>query len=158
MKVAAIVHDSTIDGPGLRMTVALQKRHLCQENNTVDPSIDDIVEEFQQNLEVDGITLSGDDPFDQALDCARLAIAIKHLNPKYTVWTFTSSTYEEILQSECFECELLLDMTDVLVDGPFIQSLQSDEYQFRVSSNQRLIDVKRSKAENTIRLYRSLER
>ena len=47
----------------------------------------------------------------------------------------------------------LLDCTDVLVDGPFIQSLASYDLEWRGSSNQRLVDVKRSQAQGKVVLW-----
>ena len=48
---------------------------------------------------------------------------------------------------------LLLDATDVLVDGPFVLSERSLELDFRGSRNQRLIDLNRTRAAGEIVLY-----
>ena len=79
-----------------------------------------------------------------------LACAIRKQSTK-TIWCYTGYTYETLLtmpvQRE------LLEHIDVLGDGPFIQSLRDEQLRFRGSSNQRLIDVKRSLEEKTVVLW-----
>jgi anaerobic ribonucleoside-triphosphate reductase activating protein len=87
----------------------------------------------------DGLTLSGGEPFLQAEDCAALA-RLAH-ERGLNVWTYTGYTYERLLEGELPGALALLEQTDVLVDGPFVQSLRSEECPFRGSSNQRLVDV-----------------
>ena len=155
LRIASIVKDSIVDGPGLRFVVFVQGcSHNCKgchNPQTHDPkggyeiSIEEILDQLDQARLVEGVTLSGGDPFDQALSCAKFAVEVKHLNPKYTIWTYTGYTYEQILASNKYEWKLLLDVTDVLVDGPFIDSEKSYELKFRGSKNQRLIDVAASR-------------
>ena len=47
----------------------------------------------------------------------------------------------------------LIALFDVLVDGRFIEELKDIRLKFRGSSNQRVIDVKRSLSENNVVLY-----
>lgn len=152
MRIASIVHDSIVDGQGIRLAVFVQgcNRNCkgCQNPNTHDPdggheeSVDFILHILKKDPLVDGITITGGEPFDQALVCAKLAIGAKKLG--YNVWTYTGYTYEYLLESNRPDCGLLLANTDVLVDGPFVESLKSYELKFRGSSNQRIIDVKQS--------------
>ena len=163
MRIAGIIDDSIVDGPGIRFVVFVQGcSHNClgcHNPETHNPtggheeSIENILEQLQKCPLVEGVTLSGGDPFEQALECSRLAVAIKHLNPNYTIWTYTGYTYEEIIAKQDYTWELLLDLTDVLVDGPFIEALKSYECKFRGSKNQRLIDVKASRNSGHIVLY-----
>ena len=48
----------------------------------------------------------------------------------------------------------LLRCTDVLVDGPFVESLKSYEAKFRGSTNQRLIDVPKSLEQGSVVLWK----
>ena len=135
MRIANTVHDSIVDGQGLRFTVFTQgcphRCPGCHNPGTHDPaggrdvSVAALVEELTKNPLMAGLTLSGGEPFAQAADCAALAKAAHGLG--LTVWTYTGYLFEQ--------------ETDVLVDGPFLQDQKSYELHFRGSRNQRLIDV-----------------
>lgn len=163
MRIASIVTDSIVDGPGFRVAIFTQgcvhNCFGCHNPGTHDPSggyeesVESILEKIKQNHLIDGITLTGGDPFEQAEDCARLAKQVKLLNSNYTVWTYTGYTYEQILERNNSAWNHLIDATDVLVDGPFILSQKSYELKFRGSKNQRLIDVRSSRLQDKIVLY-----
>jgi anaerobic ribonucleoside-triphosphate reductase activating protein len=86
------------------------------------------------------VTFSGGDPMYQAAGFAELARAI-HTYTNKDIWCFTGFTFETLIHHDQRE---LLDQLDVLVDGPFVQSLRDPDLLFRGSSNQRLIDVQAS--------------
>lgn len=96
------------------------------------------------------VTFTGGDPMMQPEGFTELACAIKERSAK-TIWCYTGYTYEALLvmpaQRE------LLHYIDVLVDGPFIQSLRDEQLRFRGSSNQRLIDVKLSLEKGAVVLW-----
>lgn len=108
---------------------------------------------FSGNPLLDGVTLTGGEPFCQAAACAELArrAHARGLN----VWTYTGYTYEKLLDMAASDPDVaaLLDATDVLVDGPFVLSERSLELDFRGSRNQRLIDLNRTRAAGEIVLY-----
>lgn len=161
MRIANTVSDSIVDGPGLRFTVFTQgcPHHCpgCHNPETHDPaggrevSMSELEEEMGKNPLIDGLTLSGGDPFCQAAECADLARLAheKGLN----VWTYTGYTYERLLEGDLPGALELLEQTDVLVDGPFLLAEKSYEALFRGSTNQRLIDVKQSKAAGHVVLW-----
>ena len=161
MRIANTVSDSIVDGPGLRFTVFTQgcPHHCpgCHNPETHDPaggrevSVAELAEEMGKNPLTDGLTLSGGDPFCQAAECAALARLAheKGLN----VWTYTGYTYERLLEGDLPGALELLEQTDVLVDGPFLLAEKSYEALFRGSANQRLIDVKQSKAAGHVVLW-----
>lgn len=141
--------DSIVDGPGLRFSVFTQGcSHGCPgchnpasqpfEGGTLTP-ISSIVEEVRANGLIQGVTLSGGEPFEQAQACAELAAQLKELG--YNVWTYTGFLYEDLLRSPDETVARLLEHTDVLVDGPFVASRKSLGLLYRGSSNQRLIDL-----------------
>ena len=74
----------------------------------------------------------------QAEGFAELAKAIKSCTKK-NIWCYTGFTFEALLKMP--KQRALLELVDVLVDGPFIDSLKDPDLLFRGSSNQRLIDV-----------------
>jgi anaerobic ribonucleoside-triphosphate reductase activating protein len=86
------------------------------------------------------VTFSGGDPMYQCDGFAELARAI-HNESNKDIWCYTGFTYEALITRAQRE---LLELLDVLVDGPFIQKLRDPDLLFRGSSNQRLIDVQKS--------------
>ncbi len=64
----------------------------------------------------------------------------------YNIWTYTGYLFEDLkrLAESDADVRKLLENTDVLVDGPFIQAQHSYDLKWRGSKNQRLIDVKKS--------------
>jgi anaerobic ribonucleoside-triphosphate reductase activating protein len=145
------VQDSIVDGPGLRFTVFAQgcphRCAGCHNPQTHDAAggterpVSDIISEMLKNPLTDGLTLSGGEPFAQALDCAEIAEAAKGAG--LSVWTYTGYTFEDLLdlaERDAGAAELLR-LTDVLVDGRFVLSDRSLELRWRGSANQRLIDI-----------------
>lgn len=163
MKIADIVQDSIVDGPGLRFVVftqgCLKKCPGCHNPATHDPqggretTVEDIIKLVKRNPLTDGLTLSGGEPFLQAAECARLARMIHEMG--LNVWCYSGNTYEELLEAAGADkgCAELLDEIDVLVDGMFIQEQKSLRLKWRGSLNQRVIDVKKSREEGAVALY-----
>ena len=92
-----------------------------------------------------GLTLSGGDPlFKDNLDTVlELCKMVKEEYHK-TVWMWTGSIFESLIldNSEIgLKRKEILQYVDVLVDGPFIQSLASKEYHWAGSTNQRVIKI-----------------
>ena len=151
IRVAGIVDDSIVDGPGFRLTVFTQGcPHDCPgcHNPETHPfdggkimDADAIVKMMKDNPLLDGITLSGGDPFCQPEPCAYLARKAKDMG--LNVWAYTGYLYENLLSGDPVK-RALLEEVDVLVDGPFILAQKSYECRWRGSPNQRLIDVKAS--------------
>lgn len=86
------------------------------------------------------VTFTGGDPMYQCDGFADLARAI-HRETNKDIWCYTGFTYETLITRAQRE---LLELLDVLVDGPFVQALHDPDLLFRGSSNQRLIDVQKS--------------
>ena len=154
MKIAGLVQDSIVDGPGLRFVVFTQGCSIrcegCHNPYTWDPSggtemsLEEIIDEMLSNPLTDGLTLSGGEPFDQAADCASLA-AVAHENG-LGVWTFSGKTFEELLTEakENRDVKRLLELTDVLVDGRYINTERTLSVKWCGSKNQRVIDMRES--------------
>lgn len=156
IRIAGIVNDSIVDGPGFRLAVFTQGcPHDCPgchnpKTHAFDggrlESTDRIVETMAENPLLDGITLTGGEPFCQPEACARLAHEAKRLG--LNVWAYSGWTYEQLMKRAEDEPQIhsLLSAVDVLVDGPFLLSQRTLELRFRGSKNQRLIDVPASLA------------
>ena len=149
--------DSIVDGPGLRLTVFTQGCvHNCpgchnpeshDMNGGKEMSVAEIIEMIDDNPLLDGVTLSGGDPFCQPKDSALIAAAAKERG--LNVWTYSGWTFEQLVKMGENDPAVLdlLRNTDVLVDGPFILAQKSLEVKWRGSKNQRLVDAARSLAE-----------
>ena len=87
------------------------------------------------------VTFTGGDPMYQPEGFAELAQAIRQRTRK-TIWCFTGFTFETLVNNP--RHRQLLQLIDVLVDGPFIKSQRDETLLFRGSRNQRLIDVPHS--------------
>ncbi len=146
--------DSIVDGEGLRCVVWFQGcKHNCKGCHNPEThdmrggfeiDIEELLDKIKSAKNQTGITLSGGDPMyqpHQALEILKFSKGIE-LN----TWVYTGFTFEEVLRkSETNPVYLeLLKYTDVLVDGMFIEHLKSMNTPYRGSSNQRIIDVKKS--------------
>lgn len=160
IKISGVVNDSIVDGAGFRLTVFTQgcPHHCpgCHNPQTHDPEggfwsdTEDILRVAKENPLLDGITLSGGDPFEQPLPCIELAKGAHALG--LNVWTYTGYTWEALL-AEGGDKQKLLEATDILVDGPFLEKERSLELRFKGSRNQRTIDVKKSLESGEIVLW-----
>lgn len=160
IRIAGIIKESIVDGPGIRMVVFAQGcKHKCPgchnpETHSFDGgtlvTVDSIISQAKKNPLLDGLTFSGGDPFEQASAFAMLAKEAKKLN--LDIMTYTGYTYEYLIanSSKNEGWNSLLDETDLLVDGRYEASKRNILLRFRGSENQRIIDVKRSKTENHI--------
>lgn len=153
IRVLDIIEDTMVDGIGLRTSIyAAGCAHRCPGCHN--PQSWDFgagrlmsTEEIMDIIKADpfaDVTFSGGDPMYQADGFAELAAAIKRDTDK-TIWCYTGFTFEELLADETKH--RLLSLIDVLVDGPFVQSLRNLDLPFRGSSNQRIIDVPQSMRE-----------
>lgn len=149
LRVVSILEGTTVDGPGFRTSIYFAgcDHHCpsCHNPSTwdheagSDMSIAEIMERI--NDADCNVTFSGGDPMLQAEALLPLAEAIRRQGK--TIWCYTGYTYEQVLHDKSMS--RLLPYLEVLVDGPFIESLRDTSLLFRGSSNQRLIDIDRSK-------------
>ncbi len=155
LRISGIANDSIVDGPGIRFTIFTQgcPHHCegCHNPQTHDPAggedvdSEELLEKIRANPLLDGVTFSGGEPFMQAKALAALGREIKALG--LNIVTYTGFTFEELYSDrEKNSWGELLDVTDRLVDGPFILEKKDWEIKFRGSSNQRYIDCPASLA------------
>lgn len=139
---------SHVLGPGLRYVVWVQgcRRHcpgcITPESRPLDGGIDinikDLAEDIIAHTKIDGLTISGGEPFLQAHELSLLLELVHAQRPELTVIVYTGYLFES-LQALPFS-ETLLRHVDVLIDGEYIESLD-DGVGIRGSSNQRIIPV-----------------
>lgn len=101
----------------------------------------DLAREAAGEAPLDGVTLSGGEPFSQALDLARFVDALRAAPGcgGCTALAFTGHTHED-LRAGPAEWGALLERLDLLVDGRYVQARRSDR-PLRASANQRLVPL-----------------
>ncbi len=156
LKIAGKVNDSIVDGPGIRYTIFVQgcPHHCegCHNPHTHDFNAgkiidtDDILKEIKANPLLSGVTFSGGEPMCQAKALAFLGEKIKEYDESLDIITYTGFTFDELLLNSNDEngFKELLEVTDFLVDGKFDIEKKDWQLKFRGSTNQRIIDCKKS--------------
>ena len=160
IRIADIVNESVVDGKGIRMTVFTQGcPHRCEGCHNPqthdfdgghDITVGEIVDRIARDPLLDGVTLSGGEPFMQpkALSALCRAVHARGMN----VWTYTGFTLEELTEKAATDADVaaLLAETDVLVDGRFELGLRNLQLVFRGSENQRVIDMNKTRAAGAV--------
>lgn len=154
IRLAGVVRESIVDGPGIRLTVFVQgcPHHCpgCHNPDTHDPlggydcALQKILDAFDADPLLRGVTLSGGEPFEQADSLLPLAQAICRRGKD--VVAYSGYTFEELLEKGKKEPAVLelLSLCCLLVDGRFIKAQRDLSLRFRGSRNQRLIDPQQS--------------
>ena len=147
IRVLKIIEDTTVDGPGFRTSIYCAGcAHECKgchnpQSWDFNGGEEMTTEEIMKIIEADpyaDVTFSGGDPMYQAEGFIELARAIRERTNK-TIWCYTGFTYEALLKMP--KQKELLELIDVLVDGPYVESLRDPDLLFRGSSNQRIISL-----------------
>ena len=147
IRVLDVIEDTMVDGPGFRTSIYCAGcSHACKGchnpqswdfNGGREMTTDEIMKIIEADPYAD-VTFSGGDPMYQAEGFIELARAIRERTNK-TIWCYTGFTYEALLKMP--KQRELLELIDVLVDGPFVESLRDPDLLFRGSSNQRIISL-----------------
>ncbi|MGO1459418.1 MAG: anaerobic ribonucleoside-triphosphate reductase activating protein [Flaviflexus sp.] len=104
---------------------------------------------------VAGLSFVGGEPFLATPVLLRIARRLREeFGDEKTIWIWSGYTYEQLLDEGADKNELL-DLCEVLVDGPFIKRLYHHDLAFRGSSNQRIIDLRASAQEGSAVLWES---
>ena len=148
LRVAGFLNNSSVNGEGLRSVLFLSGCHhacphchntLMQDEKygeTID--INNILTIILKNEPIiDGVTISGGEPFLQAKNLLPLIKLIKSHN--LNIWIYSGYTYEELVLSK-INIDIL-KLVDVLIDGRFIISKHDKNLLYRGSSNQRIISL-----------------
>ena len=161
MRYHNITKDDMLNGDGLRVVLWVSGcTHKCK--NCQNPITWDICGglEFDEAAEselisalakpyISGITFSGGDPLhpENRKEVARLIRMVKEKFPQKNIWLYTGFSWEEIKDED------YIPLIDILVDGKFIDELKDVKLHWVGSSNQRVIDVKKTLASGEIVLH-----
>ena len=159
MKVLTLTTPDIENGFGCRVTIWFsgcnRKCPGCHNPHTWDYNqgkpllskevLDKIYTEVDHDY-IQGITLSGGDPFDQDEQSLKELLEFikmfKFKFPGKDIWIYSGGLYEDFIKNDIIR-EILI-WSDVLVDGPFIKELKQLDLPFKGSTNQRIIDLNKS--------------
>lgn len=169
MNYANIKYYDISNGPGVRTSLYVSgcTHHCfnCFNPMTWDfgygePFTEDVEEQIMESLKpeyISGFSLLGGEPMEIENQRALLPFLLKIKNrfPEKTIWCYSGYTYEELTDKENRRChcevtQSMLEQMDVLVDGEFVQELYDISLRFRGSSNQRLIDLAKTRQEGHV--------
>lgn len=163
MRYARIIENDIANGPGVRVSLFVQgcKRHCtgCFNPETWDynggmlftKNTEDYILDVATPDNISGLSILGGEPFDYANELTKVVRHFRNVYPEKSVMIWTGYTWGELITDECKK--KLLTLTDILVDGPFIQDLKDPRLVCRGSSNQRVIDVKKSLRDSMVVLW-----
>ena len=150
IRLAGVVRESIVDGPGIRYTVFTQgcPHHCpgCHNPETHDfnggyvDTVENIFNDFKRNPLLTGITFSGGEPMCQPKPLFSLAERVAGIGKDIVI--YSGYTFEQLtkMSEEKPEIRKLLLLCRMLIDGPYIESKRDLSLNFRGSSNQRLIE------------------
>ena len=167
MKYDSIKKRDVANGPGVRVSLFVSGcNHHCKGcfnkeawdfnygKDFTNATIDEIIDLLKPDY-VSGLSLLGGEPFEFINQQGLLPLLkrVKEIYPKKTIWAYSGFLYEELRKMPYEETKKILNLIDVLVDGKFVEDLKDPMLYFRGSSNQRIIDIKKTKKVKKIVLH-----
>ena len=167
MNYATIKTYDTANGPGVRVSLFVSGcTHYCKDcfnseawdfnygNDFTEDTIQEIIEAMNHDY-ITGLSLLGGEPFELINQKGLLPLLkkVKEVYPDKTIWAYSGFLYDELKEMDYPETKEILSLIDVLVDGKFVESLKDPNLYFRGSSNQRVIDMKKTLKNNKIVLH-----
>lgn len=171
MNYASIKHHDVANGPGIRVSLFVSGcTHHCRGCFNAEAwsftygaaftqqHVDEILEALKPDY-IQGLSLLGGEPFEPENQRALLPFVrrVREKFPEKGIWAYSGFTLEELLSpgayAHCEATEELLRCIDVLVDGRFIKEKKDISLRFRGSSNQRLIDMNKTRETGEIVLW-----
>jgi len=178
MNYAKIRKCDVANGPGVRVSLFVSGcNHHCKNcfnreawdfnygEKFTEKQEEQIIEDLKPDY-ITGLSLLGGEPFEQTNQegLAPLVEKVKQTYPDKKIWCYTGFTFDKQILGQMVNEEKrdttkqMLENIDYIVDGRFVEELKDPKLQFRGSANQRIIDVKKSLAENEIILWDGLNK
>ena len=183
LRIYGFSNESIVDGPGIRVVVFVQGcDNACSYCHNTDSwdinggeeyTVRDIVKKIKKasgrtsrgafhtassnttqkalSQKVRGVTFSGGEPFLQGDALVKIAQAVKPLGLDIT--TYSGHIYEDLITLPDESIQALLNVTDYLIDGPYIHEKRNIGLKFRGSANQRIIDMNETRRVGDVVLY-----
>jgi anaerobic ribonucleoside-triphosphate reductase activating protein len=171
MNYATIKTHDIANGPGVRVSLFVSGcTHHCkgcfnpetwsfQYGEPFTAQVEEQILEALSPWYIRGLSLLGGEPFEVQNQPALVSLVtkVKERYPEKTIWCYSGYDYErDILAGRLGDwavTEALLSRLDVLVDGEFVEAKKDLTLRFRGSSNQRVIDVQKSLASDSVVLW-----
>lgn len=161
MNYAQIRHYDVANGPGVRASIFVSGcTHNCKNcfnkeaqdfnyGNLYTKEVEDKFMKYVLDDNTKGVSILGGEPLMQTMDDSLLNL-LKRIKKETNkeIWLWSGYTYEEAILSE--KRREILDYVDVLVDGRFEEENKSLLIKFRGSTNQRIIDLNKTRKEGKI--------
>lgn len=162
MNYAAIKKTDIANGPGVRVSLFVSGcRHRCKgcfnseawDFNYGNPFTSDTLAEIIDAVDheyIEGFSVLGGEPFEKENRGTVLEVikALRERFPSINIWCYSGFLFEELRETET--SMEILSLINVLVDGKFVEEKKNLRLKFRGSENQRIIDVKKSLADNRV--------
>lgn len=161
MNYAKIRRFDVTNGPNVRTTLFVSGcTHNCKDcfnkeqqdfnyGEIFTKETEDEFVKYSMNPSIKGINILGGEPLQQLKDRALTDLLIRlNKEVKKPIWLWTGYTYEEVLEDP--KKKEFLNYIDVLIDGRFEIDKRDLNLKYRGSSNQRIIDVKKSTEKNQV--------
>lgn len=164
LRVARIYHGSAIEGPGRRSVLLLQgcvtRCRSCAVPERHDISggvalgVLDVVAALLDPAGEprDGISVSGGEPLLQPVGLAALLRALNERGVHTLV--YSGYTFEALARRPESEVQEVLELADLLIDGPFVAALAEGAGSWTGSANQRVIDLRATRQHGQVMLWR----
>nr|WP_293995202.1 anaerobic ribonucleoside-triphosphate reductase activating protein [uncultured Fusobacterium sp.] len=167
MNYSGIKYADMINGIGIRVSLFVSGcNHGCKNCFNVETWNPNYGEEFTQKQEdeiinffkkygqtIRGLSLLGGDPTypQNIIPLVSFLKKFKKELPDRDIWIWSGFTWEEIIKDK--NRKELIELCDILIDGKFKEELKNLNLKWRGSSNQRVIDIKKSLNSNTPILF-----
>lgn len=168
MNYATIKYTDIANGTGVRTSLFVSGcTHHCPDcfnaeawdfsaGNPFDEAVQQEIIDSLAPTYISGLSVLGGEPMEPGNQRALLPFLenVRAQYPEKSIWVYTGDTLEELLDQEGTRhtevTDTLLSLIDVLVDGRFEKDKKDITLKFRGSSNQRLIDMPKTRAEKTV--------
>ena len=149
------------NGPGIRVSIFMQgcifkckncfnpETHDFNDGKQFNDEVIKVILDLAKEEHIAGLSILGGEPLHpkNIAGSTKLAKKFKEKYPDKTIWVWTGFNYEDLKDKEIF------NYIDVLIDGRYQDELHDFRLKWRGSSNQRVIDIKKSLKNNKIILY-----
>lgn len=159
MNIAQIREYDVANGPGIRTTIFVSGcTHNCFACFNKEYQNFNFGKKFNREIKNEiinyvrktkNLSVLGGEPMQQGKELVEFLKEVKETT-NANIWVWTGYKLEEILESEDINKKDALMYIDILVDGKFIQHQKDLTLKFRGSSNQRIINVKKTLENNKI--------
>ena len=161
MRYSDIKIEDMNNGPGLRITMWVcgcefkcpgcfnEKLWNFKAGDDYTQETEDDLIELLRPEHIHGLTLLGGEPLHEANSptLEKLVKRVREELPNKTIWSYTGNRYEKVQDLE------LVKNLDVLIDGLFVAKLYDPNYKYAGSTNQRVIDIKKTMNEGKVVIY-----